>query len=72
MSTVERFRYTVVTQRADGRRYLVSRHHRRGNAERRLIRLPLQPGQSVEVLDRGKIVQFSRCPGPDELPEIPF
>lgn len=72
MPSARRFRFEVVTERADGRRQLVSRHHARRRAERRLLRLPLLPGQSVEILDNGKVVRCSRCPGTNELPEIPF
>lgn len=72
MPPTRRFRFEVVSQRPDGRRLLVSRHHARRRADRRLIRLPLQPGESVEILDNGKIVRTSRCPGPNDVPEIPF
>lgn len=72
MPPSRRFRYEVITVRSDGRRQLVSRHHARPGADRRLIRLPLLPGQSVEILENGAIVRSSRCPGPGELPEIPF
>lgn len=72
MPPTRRFRFEVVTERADGRRLLVSRHHARGGADRRLLRLPLLPGQSVEILDHGERVRVSRCPGPNDLPEIPF
>lgn len=72
MPPTRRLRFEVVTERPDGRRLLVSRHRLRRSADRRLIRLPLQPGQSVEILDEGERVRFSRCPGPNDLPEIPF
>jgi hypothetical protein len=72
MPPTRRFRFEVVTERPDGRRLLVSRHRARRGADRRLKRLPLSPGQSVEILDNGEIVRRSRCPGPDDLPDIPF
>ncbi|CAM5764396.1 hypothetical protein [Bosea minatitlanensis] len=72
MPPTRRFRFEVVTERPDGRRQLISRHHARRRADRRLIRLPLLPGQSVEILDNGMLVRYSRCPGPNDLPEIPF
>ncbi len=72
MESEGRFRFRVVAMRADGRRDLVSSHHERGNAERRLIRLPLSPGDSVEILDRGISVLRSHIPGPDHRPVIPF
>lgn len=69
---LRRYRFEVVTQRADGVRHLVSRHHERGRADRRLIRLALQPGQIVEILDDGKAVRVSRFPDGAEAAEIPF
>lgn len=72
MAEARRFRFELVAALADGRREVVSRHHARGRAERRLIRLPLAPGDSVEILDRGVSVRRSRIPRPDELPSIPF
>lgn len=72
MPPTRHFRFEVVTERPDGRRLLVSRHRLRRGADRRLLRLPLVPGQSVEILDHGERVRFSRCPGPKDLPEIPF
>ncbi|MBN9443705.1 hypothetical protein [Bosea sp. (in: a-proteobacteria)] len=72
MPPTRRFRFEVVTERADGWRMLVSRHHERPSALRRVARYPLQPGQSVSVIEDGKVVAFARCPGPNDLPEIPF
>lgn len=72
MRRAARFRFEVVAERADGRRMVVSRHHGRGSAERRLIRLPLAPGDSVEILDEGVSVRRSRIPRPEDLPPIPF
>lgn len=72
MPPTRRFRFEVITERSDGRRSLISRHHARRCADGRLLRLPLSPGQSVEILDNGMIVRRSRCPGPDDLPDIPF
>ena len=72
MQAPKGYRFEVVTQRADGRRMLVSRHHQRSCAERRLIRIPLMPGQSVVILDEGWPVRLSRRPAPGETPEIPF
>ena len=66
------FRFEVVLHRADGRRELVSRHHEPGRAERRLIRLPMSPGESVEILDHGVSVRESRIPAADHQPAIPF
>ncbi|WP_420104170.1 hypothetical protein [Bosea sp. (in: a-proteobacteria)] len=68
----ERFRFKVIAVRADGRRDLVSRHHERGQAERRLIRLPLSPGDTVEIFDHGVSVLRSHVPDPDHRPAIPF
>lgn len=72
MPPTRRFRFEVITERSDGRRLLVSRHHARRGADRRLLRLPLLPGQSVEIIENGEVVRHSRCPGPNDLPEIPF
>lgn len=72
MPSSRRFRFEVFTERPDGRRLLVSRHRGKAEADRRLLRLPLLPGQSVEILDHGVRVRFSRWPGPNDLPEIPF
>ncbi len=72
MAPTRRFKFEVITECADGRRMLVSRHHQRSGADRRLIRYPLQPGQRVEILEEGETVRVSRCPAPGDLPEIPF
>lgn len=70
MPPTRRFRFEVVTERPDGRRQLVSRHHARRRADRRLLRMPLLPGHRVDILDNGRVVRTSWCPGPDY--EIPF
>lgn len=72
MPSTRRFRFEVVRHRADGRRLLVSRHNDRGQADRRLRFVPLSPGDAIEILDEGEVVRRSRCPGPHDLPEIPF
>lgn len=70
MGTTTQFRFEVILERPDGGRQLVSRHHARGGAERRLIRLPLLPGQRVEILDNGEVVRQSRCSESNDLPKI--
>lgn len=75
MSSIQehpRFRFEVVTQLGEDRPRLISRHHQRGSADRRLLRLPLRPGEIVAIYEGGAIVRTARCPGTDELPEIPF
>ncbi|HEV7258907.1 MAG TPA: hypothetical protein VGN82_14095 [Bosea sp. (in: a-proteobacteria)] len=66
------FRFEVVGRFGDEAPRLISRHHRRGNADRRLLRLPLRPGETVEIYEDGELVQTVRTPSPGEHPEIPF
>jgi hypothetical protein len=68
----ERFRYKVITQHDREPPRLISRHHQRGRADRRLLRLPLRPGETVAIYEDGAIVRTVRCPGPGDRPEIPF
>ena len=73
MATVRKYRFEVVTQRADGgERRVVSRHHVKRQAVRRIIRHPLQLGECIAVLEDGKVIHASRCVGLEHLAEIPF
>jgi hypothetical protein len=45
---------------------IVSRHHYRGTAERRLLRMPIEPGETVTILEDGEAVRVCRCPETDE------
>lgn len=73
MATVRKYRFEVVTQRADGgERQVVSRHHLKRQALRRIIRHPLHAGQCIAVLEGGKVIHASRCVGLEHLAEIPF
>lgn len=72
MPEARMLRFEVVRHCADGRRLLVSRHHDRGQADRRLQFVPISPGDAIEILDQGRVVRRSRCPGPNDLPDIPF
>lgn len=44
----------------------VSRHHHRVTAERRLLRMPIEPGETVSILEDGQAVRVCRCPETDE------
>jgi len=72
MAPVRKYRFEVVTQHADGDRQVVSRHHLKQHAVRRIIRHPLQLGQSIAVLEDGEVIHASRCLGLDHIAEIPF
>ena len=73
MATARKYRFEVVTQRADGaERQVVSRHHLKQQAVRRIIRHPLQLGHCVAVLEDGKVIHASRCLGLEHIAEIPF
>lgn len=50
---------------------LVSRHHARATAERRLLRMPIAPGETITILEDGAAVRICRCPETDEV-GIPF
>jgi hypothetical protein len=67
-----RFRYEIIARLGDERPRLVSRHHRRGSADRRLLRLPLRPGETVSIYEDGALVRTARCPAEDEVPALPF
>ncbi|WP_156410518.1 hypothetical protein [Bosea sp. Root381] len=66
------FRYEVHVQRPGERARLISRHHVRGNADRRLLQLPMQAGEIFSIYEDGVLVRTVRLPAPGDLPEIPF
>ncbi|MFC5509305.1 hypothetical protein [Bosea massiliensis] len=72
MAQSRKFRFEIITQLGDDRPRLVSRHHHRRTADRRLLRLPLRPGENVSILDEGSIVRFMRCPTDSEMGDLPF
>ncbi|PZU95021.1 MAG: hypothetical protein DI527_02015 [Chelatococcus sp.] len=67
-----RFRFEIRARIGRDWPRLVSRHHSLFSAERRLLRLPLQPGETVTIYEEGRPVRSSAVPALGEGPEIPF
>ena len=65
------YRFEVLSDAPGRPPRLVSRHHRRATAERRLLRMPIDPGETVTILEDGEPVRICRCPASDEA-GIPF